>query len=199
MVSDKIYIKQINFISPKSETIHLVNKALCIIFTIIFAVSIADLLFVTISFNAAKSRGLVKSADANVYNLTLNDIQDYNEKSLKETNINPADFDSLKGKIVVIYRYDCEDCHKLYSELASLENVIYISSRTETGLAFREYFNPNLLKVPSGIYIRQDGKPVTLELYKSDNSTQAVSFDYDNWNRLLNIQAQDLILSEQSD
>jgi hypothetical protein len=197
-VSKKFYMKKSKRDTQKTEIVHTTLKSMCVVFALIFTLSAVDFTFVYASFAKAKSHAMVKDPDTKTYSLTLGQMRDYNRRSLKETDIGIDNLDSLKGKIIIIYRYDCSDCLELYDDLKDLENVIYLSSRTEKCAAFRDFFNPSLLKVPSGIYIRKDGKPVTLELYYSDGDVQKVMFDKDNWNRLLNIQKQDLGLSSDS-
>ena len=197
MIADRLFIKKVSKgdkLLKNPEKTHVTLKYLCIFFTVFFGLSCFDAVLTLPGFTTALSHGMTKDPNTNLYGLSVNEILDYNSKTPEESKIKPENFDTLRGKFVLVYRYDCTDCLDLHHEILDLKNnpdVIFLSSRTKTGKAFRDYFEPALAKVPSGIYIRKDGKPVTLELYYSDPETERVEFDYENWQRLLNVQAQD--------
>jgi hypothetical protein len=197
MIADRLFIRKVTKNSGKiknCESAHFGLKGACIFFAISFGLSCLDAVYVLPVYTTAIAHAMTKDPDTHLYGLTINEMRDYNTKTPEESKIKPENFDTLKGKLVLIYRYDCTDCLDLHHEILDLKSnsdVIFLSSRTKTGQAFRDYFEPALAKVPSGIYIRKDGKPVTLELYYSDPETEHVKFNYENWQRLLNVQAQD--------
>lgn len=172
-------------------------KILYALLSVNLSLWIFDFGLIGLSILDAKSKGYVingepcERTNLNDNRIKLGNVRHFSKHSMPESKIKPENFDDLRGAIVIIYRFDCSDCHILYDEFKQLENVTFISSRTKLGEAFREHFQPELSKIPSGIYIRHDGKPVTLTLSYSDPVTESVSFDFNNWERLLNIQKQD--------
>ena len=77
--------------------------------------------------------------------------------------------DDLKGTLIVIYRFGCQDCETTYDELSEqlqgISNTYWIASRSDQGQDFlKEY---PLDSVPSAVYIKQDGSYLSYQLYET--------------------------------
>lgn len=136
---------------------------------ILFAISgafLGNLLNILITYSTAISHGMVRNPDTGVYDLTYGEMQTCNRRSIKETNI---DIDDLKGRIVIYVRYDCPDCMALHDQLAQINDVVFLASRTELGKKSREVYGINLTEVPQGAYIDIDGSSTTVNIVHHDD------------------------------
>lgn len=74
--------------------------------------------------------------------------------------------ENLKNTIILYYKFGCEDCESIYEDQTQafheLKNVYWISTRSEQGKTLRKTYPVN--KVPSGVYITNDLKPVVCDL-----------------------------------
>ena len=52
----------------------------------------------------------------------------------------------------------------LHDQLADINDIIFLSSRTEKGKKVREMYNINLTEIPQGVYIDADGKSTTVRI-----------------------------------
>lgn len=121
------------------------------------------------AFYTAKSHGFTADADGK-YTITYGEMLYLNRNSVKETDI---DVNDLKGKAVIYVRYDCPDCVMLHSQLAELDDMIFLSSRTDKGKSARELYSIVLTEVPQGVYIDENGKATVINIMQGqgDNLT----------------------------
>ena len=104
--------------------------------------------------------------------------------------------EDLDGCIVVFYRFDCPDCKAIYEDLmaasANVENIYFVSSRSEQGSALIEQYP--VPEVPYGIYLRRYTYNGALNytrkklFYIDENNTSV--FNEANFNRLIVLQSE---------
>lgn len=140
---------------------------------ILFSVAgafLGNLINALVTYNVAISHGMVRNPDTGIYDLTYGEMQKCNRMSIKETNI---DVDDLKGRIVIYVRYDCPDCMALHNQLAQINDVVFLASRTELGKKSREVYGISLTEVPQGAYIDIDGSSTTVNIVHHDDDGSA--------------------------
>lgn len=135
-------------------------------FAVLVLFSIAGLflgnaLNIAITFHTALTHGMTPNPDTGKYDIPYGKILMLNKNSVKETN---ADIYDLKNKAIIYVRYDCPDCVILHNQLADVNGIIFLSSRTEKGKKVREMYNINLTEIPQGVYIDADGKSTTVRI-----------------------------------
>ena len=143
-------------------------KALILLLFSTSGLFIGNLISIAITYNTAISHGMTPNINTGQYDLTYGEIQAYNKKSIKETDI---DIDDLKGKAVIFVRYDCPDCILLHDQLAQLDDMVFLSSRSTLGKSARELYDINLTEVPQGAYIDIDGNVTTISIVHRDENT----------------------------
>lgn len=127
-----------------------------------------------ITWNTAIKHGMTADSDTGEYNITYGEMIDLNDYSIKETGI---DINNLKNQIVIYVRYDCPDCIYLHDELSKLEDVIFLSSRTDKGKAARELYNINLTEIPQGVYIDPNGNATLISIVQKTNDGITLDMD----------------------
>ena len=154
-------------VTPKAKrTLSAGNAAALLLFSVT-GLFIGNLLSISIAFGTALSHGMTRNPDTSKYDLTYGQVLSYNKKSLKETDINVED---LKGEAIIYVRYDCPDCMKLHDQLSEINDIIFISSRSELGKAARSLYDINLTEVPQGVYIDADGKSTTIGIIQHNET-----------------------------
>ena len=142
-------------------------KVLTIFTFCIVGFLLGDYLYIISNFHTARNRGLQPDKDNN-YTLTLDEILYLNEHSFDDSRIN---VDDLQNTAIIFVRYDCLDCVVLHENIKNIENLddfIILSSRTDTGRAVIEKYNIQLVQVPCGVYINNNGKAMTVEITGQD-------------------------------
>jgi hypothetical protein len=92
---------------------------------------------------------------------TLADIHEYSEKGFIESELP----DDLTGKIIIYFKYGCDDCKGIHDSLMqyisdnSLTDIYFVSSRSKAGKKLLEKYP--VAEVPSAIYIRQKESTVS--------------------------------------
>lgn len=122
---------------------------------------IGNLINIGTTFYTALTHGMTANPDTGKYDISYGEMQMLNKNSVKETN---ADIYDLKNKAIIYIRYDCPDCIILHNQLADINGIIFLSSRTEKGKKVREMYNINLTEIPQGVYIDADGKSTTVRI-----------------------------------
>ncbi len=133
---------------------------------------IGGLLDVWLTVCEATAHGMTPNPDTGKYDLTVGEMTALNKYSIEETDI---EIDDLKNKVIIYVRYDCPDCVVLHEQLASLQNVIFLSSRSETGKKARDVYNINLTEIPQGVYIDSEGNSTVIKI--TEGSGDALSLD----------------------
>lgn len=147
-------------------------KAVVLCLYAVTGLFLGNLMSIGITFHTALSHGIEKDEITGKYELTYGEMQTYNRYSIAETNVS---VDELKGKAVIFVRYDCPTCILLHSELSSIDDVVFLSSRSETGKIARELYGINLTEVPQGAFIDNDGNATTISIVSHSNDS--VSLD----------------------
>lgn len=129
---------------------------------------IGGLLDVWFTVCEATAHGMMPDPDTGKYNLTVGEMTALNKYSVEETDI---EINDLKDKVIIYVRYDCTDCIVLHEQLASLDNVIFLSSRSKTGKEAREVYNINLTEIPQGVYIDPDGNSTVIKITEGSGDT----------------------------
>ena len=134
--------------------------------TVLVAFSVAglfvgNLINIGTTFYTALTHGMTADPDTGKYDISYGEMQMLNHYSVKETNV---DINSLKNKAVIYVRYDCPDCVILHDQLADINDIIFLSSRTDKGKAARELYNINLTEIPQGVYINADGEATVIRI-----------------------------------
>lgn len=78
-----------------------------------------------------------------------------------EENVLPEDYNELKGKIILYFRFGCQDCEDVYEDLSRQiepvkDDVYWVSTRSEQGEKLRETYPVD--HVPSLVYISTTGE-----------------------------------------
>lgn len=141
-----------------------------------------NLIHIGTTFYTAISHGMGVDPDTGKYELSYGEMLDLNKKSIKETNI---DINELKNKAVIYVRYDCVDCIVLHDELASIQDVIFLSSRSKRGKAARELYDIHLTEVPQGVYIDPDGNAMNIII--TEGYGDDLHIDMDQIDKLKNL------------
>lgn len=101
----------------------------------------------------------------------------------------PKNYEDLKGKLVIFYRFGCRDCMAIHDELLDClsdidqDDIYYVNSRSDQGRKLLEQFP--VQTVPSGIYIGHNVKYVAKQLFIANNNE--VKLDPQNLARLLEL------------
>lgn len=138
--------------------------ALKFIVLILFSVAglfLGNLINIGTTFYTALTHGMTANPDTGKYDITYGDMQMLNHYSVKESNI---DINNLKNKAIIYVRYDCPDCVILHDQLADINDIIFLSSRTDKGKTARELYSINLTEIPQGVYINADGEATTIKI-----------------------------------
>lgn len=106
--------------------------------------------------------------------------------SLKSTT------DDYSGSIIILYRFGCEDCEKVYDNIQSWitahpsANITWIASRSQKGQQFLAKYPVNY--VPTGIYVfyNQNGTATYIQKRLNNHDT----FDTSSLDRLYELQQQ---------
>lgn len=139
--------------------LQIIRYVCCAIF-FFSCISIAEF---AVMYHTAKQHGFTDQYTETVHNLWDNIQYSPIEDVLptKKTNI-----------AVIYYRFGCEDCKLIHEELTSritpADNVYWVNTRSKQGIALRESYP--IPKVPTAIYINENGIATTYVLYKK--STQ---------------------------
>lgn len=78
-----------------------------------------------------------------------------------EEDVLPDDYSELKGKIILYFRFGCQDCEDVYEDLSRQiepvrDDVYWVSTRSEQGERLRETYPVD--HVPSLVYISTTGE-----------------------------------------
>lgn len=78
-----------------------------------------------------------------------------------EEDVLPEDYNELKGKIILYFRFGCQDCEDVYEDLSRQiepvkDDVYWVSTRSEQGEKLRETYPVD--HVPSLVYISTTGE-----------------------------------------
>lgn len=104
------------------------------------------------------------------------------ENSPVESKLPDDFYDDPTGCLIIYYKFGCPDCEAMHQQLtdltADMKNIYWISTRSEQGQTLLEKYPVS--EVPSAVYIKHDGTPLTYILYRRiDNTTvpdeQAIS------------------------
>ena len=102
---------------------------------------------------------------------------------------------TAKGKILIFYRFGCSDCEAVYDDLSkavSDADVLWISTRSDTGKKLVEEYK--IEEVPSGVYVRENAYnnalPYTKKLLYTVNADGETEFDKTAIERLLYLQSE---------
>lgn len=181
------YFKKHKMINDESNSVKTKKRAIKILYIAALAVTgyaLGSTITTVVSYTTALSHGLSVNKETGKYDLTLSEILYLNKNSIKETNV---DIDTLNNSVIIYVRYDCPDCVALHNQLLELEseNVIFLSSRSETGKSVREKYDIDLTEVPQGVYINDDGKAITISIMRNENNNPVI--DYQQINNLLDM------------
>lgn len=122
---------------------------------------LGNLIGIALNYNTALSHGMIKNPDTGIYDLTYGEIIYLNRNSIKESDVNIND---LKNKAIIYIRYDCPDCVALHEQLAALDDMIFLSSRSEKGKDAQSLYTIYLTEVPQGVYIDSEGKATVIDI-----------------------------------
>lgn len=126
-------------------------------------------------------------------NITISEVIDGIKHTPKENNKLP---DDTKGSIIILYKFDCDDCKAIYNDLSDAlkdnENIYWISSTSKQGKKLTEEFTVS--EVPTGLYMRYNDyngsiKAVKYELAATDNNNTTI-LNETSLNRLLYLQSE---------
>lgn len=115
------------------------------------------------------------------YDLTLEQIINYNNYTKPVNKL--KNLSDAENKIIIFVRYDCRDCHLLYDSMPDAEDVIYISSRSDTGHKLMEKYNIDLVEVPSVVYISKSGTVHISSL--CEGTGDDMHFNTAGWNKIV--------------
>lgn len=166
VINSRYFSKNKEYISAKVNNI---KKLLSIgyIITILMTGFLAANAATDLSVLAtALSHNMTVDKETGKYEVIMKDADFFNKNSMKETKI--KDINELKNQIIIFTRYDCIDCAILHSSIASLDNVIFLSSRSITGKEAREKYDITLTEVPQGVYIDENGNSVVVSITTGD-------------------------------
>ena len=166
IINNRYFKKNKEYVSEKVNNI---KKLLRIgyIITILMTSFLAGNAAIDLSVLAtALSHGMTVDKETGKYEVIMKDADFFNKNSMKETEI--KDLNDLKNQIIIFVRYDCPDCAILHSQIASLDNVIFLSSRSITGKEAREKYDIALTEVPQGVYIDENGNSVVVSIMSGD-------------------------------
>lgn len=174
-------------IKDKVKSIH---KRIITITVIIFAA--ITLVFIAINV-AGMQHGMTKA------DMPTTEVIYRINHTPKQTKKLPED---TKGSIIVLYRFDCDDCTAIYDDLASLLNetvdkdnknkIYYVSAESKLGKELAEEFS--ITEVPTGLYMRYNDydesiKAVRYSLYTTDNNGDTI-LNTTTTNRLIYLQSE---------
>lgn len=140
-------------------------RALVLILFSISGLFIGNMINLGSTFAIAISQGMTPDPETGKYSVTYGDMITFNRRSIKETDI---DVNSLKNKAVIYVRYDCPDCIMLHDQLTEIDDVIFLSSRSELGKSARDMYNIQLTEVPQGVYIDSEGNSTVISIMIQD-------------------------------
>lgn len=129
---------------------------------------IGEIINVGTSFCIARSHGMTPDPDTGEYDLSYGEIMSLNRNSVKESNV---DINNLKNKAIIYVRYDCPDCVILHKQLAEIDDMVFLSSRTDKGKAVRELYNIELTEIPQGVYIDSEGHATIIKITQGSGDT----------------------------
>lgn len=154
-----------------------------------FGISISNAFMTSYAFCVGVSHGMAPDPETQKYDIPYKDVVYFNENSIKETDIDPAD---LKNRIIIYVRYDCPDCVILHRDLEALNTgrIVFLSSRSKTGLAVRELYDIHLAEVPQGVYINSEGKSTLVSIISGEGEN--LTLEQEQIATLFNMQANDL-------
>lgn len=113
---------------------------------------------------------------------------------IKNTPVEDKLPDDIEGCIIIFYKFGCTDCGAIYEDLSAytkdLENVYWISSRSEQGKALRVTYP--IESVPTAIYIHvnSDDNSYTKKALHADDNNGNTILDTSAFERLLYLQEQ---------
>lgn len=144
---------------------------LCAIFSALYLVSGAQLL------HTGVQHGMYHT------NLTWQQLQTSIDHSPVES-ILPK---NLQNKLVIYYRFGCDDCEVIYDDLSaqlnSVSDVYWISTRSKQGEALRNTYP--ISHVPSAVYITSRNTGIIKNL--TDKTGKTVKLHQDNLTSLLQL------------
>lgn len=140
-------------------------KAIVLLIFATAGLYIGNLISIVITYRTALSHGMETDGQCT---LSYGEMQTLNKHSIEETRIN---IDELKGKAVIFVRYDCPDCIALHDQLNDIQDMTFLSSRSDLGKAAREIYDIDLTEVPQGAYIDINGNATTVDIICFDNNT----------------------------
>lgn len=161
--------------SENAEKKHIIRANIIKFLTLtvfsVMGLCLGNLITIGTSFYVAKTHGMVANPETGEYDLTYGEILGLNRNSVKETDI---DVNDLKNKAIIYVRYDCPDCVILHKQLAEIDDMIFLSSRSEKGKAVRELYNINLTEIPQGVYIDPEGNATTISITQGAGDTYSL-------------------------
>lgn len=126
-------------------------------------------------------------------NITISETIDGIKHTPKKDNKLP---DDTKGSIIILYKFDCDDCKAIYNDLSNAlkdnQNIYWIPSTSKLGKKLTEEFT--VTEVPTGLYMRHNDyngsiKAVKYELAITDNNNNTI-LNETLLNRLLYLQSE---------
>ena len=133
--------------------------------------------------------------------IPFNTMIEYTKKSPLEDTL-PENYNDLKGKIIIYYRFDCPDCHYTYKPLLQyldknkidMNDVYFVSSRSEQGKKLMQTYP--IEEVPSGVYIykNQTGYTDYVKKVIYDDEDGTAKLDTDALNRLFELKYNESLL-----
>lgn len=119
------------------------------------------------NFATALSHGMTTDPETGSYYITFGEMITYNKNSVKETNVK---IDDLTNKAIIFVRYDCPDCLILHDQLAEIDDIIFLSTRSELGKSAMTMYDIQLTEVPQGVYIDAEGNSTIINIMVKDDS-----------------------------
>lgn len=114
----------------------------------------------------------------NIYNpYTI--INNMNKTPLRDDMLLRKELKSLEGKVIVLYSFDCSDCHesyKFFKPYLDDINVLFVPIESEVGEVISLVYTID--QVPSAIYFNDYADPMIRPLFYK-------SFNYQNWHDIL--------------
>ena len=168
------------------EKTHKAAALLWILPSLVAVVIIANLITTGIGYKTAVDHGLY-TTDISVAKMFT---------GIEKSPI-PDKYDETKakGKILLFYKFGCNDCEAIYDDLSktvSDADVLWISTRSDTGKKLVEEYK--IEEVPSGVYVREnaynDALPYTKKLLYTVNADGETKFDKTAIDRLLYLQSE---------
>lgn len=174
--------------SKNMKTVRLILSVffgLTVCFTTLFAIPVRK------AFRHGMTKTPIEISENNYdykYDLTLGQIMAYNQYTHPVDKI--KNLSETEDKILIFVRYDCKDCHLLYDSMPeNTQDVLYTSSRSETGQSLMKEYNIDLVEVPSAVYISSSGTVHVSSL--CEDTGENMHFNAQGWNEIVSIYEKD--------